>query len=171
EDVAVPAVGPRHRREKEAERGARPEAHQRHQATAHHDQRRRAPADAREAGASRLLRRCDGHDSQPQSTRRVPPRRKAEIGARARDVVGKIASTVPWIAASIVFGRCSSDRKLRRILSAEVLRPRAVAPKRILLISASIWRMAGGRGGAGIWPMRVLYFVLLEMRITRLRAS
>jgi hypothetical protein len=58
-----------------------------------------------------------------------------------------------------------------RFLPMLLVRGEVAVPKRILLTSTSIWRMADRRGGAGIWPVWVLYLVLLEMRISACSGS
>src|SRR5262245_43432043 len=65
------------------------------------------------------------------------------------------------LAAVVFVGR------RRRILPfrPQYLRRHAAVPKRILLIHGSNFRMAAGQGGPGNSPRRVLYLVLLEMRI------
>jgi hypothetical protein len=60
----------------------------------------------------------------------------------------------------------SLSKRRRRFLPVVLVRRDLAIPKRILLTSASIWRMADRRGGAGISPGPVLYLDLLEVRIT-----
>jgi hypothetical protein len=88
-----------------------------------------------------------------------PAAQETQIEAKA-GIVGGATRAVPD-RAPVLLAKAPTDDSYPAVL----VRRDVAIPKRILLASASIWRMADRQGGAGISGVRVLYPVLLEMRI------